>query len=343
MARTPPGRTSLAMVANRWMASMSRCVMDTTGSTTPVSHKTARADPFVPGFANSPWTAPNHCDRRSRNRRRRENSANRATCATSESSGMRKCYRMPDAASVRARRGWPLDAIATKLPQTREDWAHIRRQIAHHEGGHCVAAAVLGLEYFSIAFDADGGGSFNPLPPGNGGRMTSDQIEGAASQICRNWRPDNKRFAREKIIETLAGPAASFVFDRIWSGDTTDRRVANSLASTITSSDVERRKLLAEAQDDALALVRRQWTAVTALAKCLLASPRGKIERDEIIPILCAHGLAEDRMIVRAGDAVIGEVVVNRSGVEAFAWREGQTRSLGYFSDEMTAARAIPA
>src|SRR5713101_8157096 len=53
-ARTPPGRTSLAMVANRWTASMSRCFMDTDGSTTPVSHKTARAAPFVREFANSP-------------------------------------------------------------------------------------------------------------------------------------------------------------------------------------------------------------------------------------------------------------------------------------------------
>src|SRR5450759_390681 len=32
-ARTPPGRTSLAMVANRWTANMSRCFMDTDGST----------------------------------------------------------------------------------------------------------------------------------------------------------------------------------------------------------------------------------------------------------------------------------------------------------------------
>ena len=56
MARTPPGRTSLAMVANRWMASMSKCIIDTDGSTMPASHKTARADPFVRGFANSPLT-----------------------------------------------------------------------------------------------------------------------------------------------------------------------------------------------------------------------------------------------------------------------------------------------
>ena len=34
------------MVANSWMASMSRCIIDTDGSTMPVSHKTARADPF---------------------------------------------------------------------------------------------------------------------------------------------------------------------------------------------------------------------------------------------------------------------------------------------------------
>ena len=56
MARTPPGRTSLAMVANRWMASMSRCIIDTDASTMRVSHKTARADPSMRGFANSPWT-----------------------------------------------------------------------------------------------------------------------------------------------------------------------------------------------------------------------------------------------------------------------------------------------
>jgi hypothetical protein len=56
MARTPPGRTSLAMVANRWMASMSRCIIDTDASTMRVSHKTARADPFMRGFADSPWT-----------------------------------------------------------------------------------------------------------------------------------------------------------------------------------------------------------------------------------------------------------------------------------------------
>ena len=44
------------LVDNRWKASMSRCFMDTEGSTMSVSHKTARADPFVRGFANSPWT-----------------------------------------------------------------------------------------------------------------------------------------------------------------------------------------------------------------------------------------------------------------------------------------------
>jgi len=55
-ARTPPGRTSLAMVANRWTASMSRCIIDTDGSTMRVSRKTARAVPFKRGFANSPWT-----------------------------------------------------------------------------------------------------------------------------------------------------------------------------------------------------------------------------------------------------------------------------------------------
>ena len=255
---------------------------------------------------------------------------------------MRKYYKMPDAAMLRARRGWPPDAIETKRPVTREDWAHIRRQIAHHESGHLVVAAILGRDYFSIEFDADGGGSFHPQPPGEGSGMTSDKIERAASDICKSWRPDNKKFVRDKIVETLAGPAGSFIFDKIWSGDRTDRRVANSLALTITSSDEERRKLFAEAQDDALTLVRREWAAVTALAKCLLASPRGKIERDEIVPILCAHGLAERRLTVRAGDTVIGEVVVNRTGAEAFAWREGQTRSLGYFGDEMTAARAIP-
>jgi hypothetical protein len=41
-ARTPPGRTSLAMVANRWTARMSRWIMDADGSTMSVSHKTAR-------------------------------------------------------------------------------------------------------------------------------------------------------------------------------------------------------------------------------------------------------------------------------------------------------------
>src|ERR1700682_4443925 len=56
MARTPPGRMSLAMVANRWMARMSRCIIDTNGSTMRGSHKTARADPSMRGFANSPWT-----------------------------------------------------------------------------------------------------------------------------------------------------------------------------------------------------------------------------------------------------------------------------------------------
>jgi hypothetical protein len=45
-ARTPPGRRSLAMVANRWTASISRCIIDRDGSTMPVSHKTARDDPF---------------------------------------------------------------------------------------------------------------------------------------------------------------------------------------------------------------------------------------------------------------------------------------------------------
>ena len=256
---------------------------------------------------------------------------------------MRKYYKMPDAASIRLRRGWPPDAIETKVPQTREDWAHIRRQIAHHERGHCVAAAALGRDYFSIEFDADGGGSFHPQPPGEGSGMTSDKIERAASDICKSWRPDNKKFVRDKIVETLAGPAGSFIFDKIWSGDSTDRRVAKSLASTISSSDEERNRVLAEAQDDALALVRREWAAVTALAECLLASPRGKIERDEIVPILCAHGLAERRMTVRAGDAVIGEVVVNQAGAQAFAWQNGKTRSLGYFGDEFSAARAIPA
>src|ERR1700704_3381546 len=45
------------MVANRWRARISRCIMDTDGSTMSASHKTARADPFVRGFTNSPWTA----------------------------------------------------------------------------------------------------------------------------------------------------------------------------------------------------------------------------------------------------------------------------------------------
>ena len=52
MARTPPGRTILAMVANRWMASTSRCIIDTDASTMRVSHKTARTDPFTRRFAN---------------------------------------------------------------------------------------------------------------------------------------------------------------------------------------------------------------------------------------------------------------------------------------------------
>src|SRR5258707_11839441 len=60
-ARTPPGRTSLAMVANRWTARISRCIMDTDGSTMSVCHKTARADPFVRGFTNSPWTREPFC------------------------------------------------------------------------------------------------------------------------------------------------------------------------------------------------------------------------------------------------------------------------------------------
>jgi hypothetical protein len=34
------------MVANRWTASISRCIIDRDGSTMPVSHKTARDDPF---------------------------------------------------------------------------------------------------------------------------------------------------------------------------------------------------------------------------------------------------------------------------------------------------------
>src|SRR5712672_1705759 len=54
--RTPPGRTSLAMVAIRWTASMSRCLIDTDDRTVPVSHKTALADAFMRGFTNSPWT-----------------------------------------------------------------------------------------------------------------------------------------------------------------------------------------------------------------------------------------------------------------------------------------------
>ena len=41
VARTPPGRARLAMVADRWTAIMSKCFMDTDGSTMPVSHKTA--------------------------------------------------------------------------------------------------------------------------------------------------------------------------------------------------------------------------------------------------------------------------------------------------------------
>ena len=254
---------------------------------------------------------------------------------------MRKYYKMPDAASVRARRGWPPDAIETKRPVTREDWAHIRRQIAYHEAGHCVAAAVLGRDYFSIEFDADGGGTFRPT--GDGPDTTSDEKDNVAALICRGWRADDELFIRKKVIETLAGPAASFVFDGIWSGDKTDRRVAKSLASTISCSDEERSRVLAKAQDEALALVRREGAAVTALAECLLASPRGKIERDEIVPILCAHGLAERRMTVHAGDAVIGEVVVNQAGAQAFAWQNGKTRSLGYFGDEFSAARAIPA
>jgi hypothetical protein len=45
-ARTPPGRRSLAMVTNRWRASISRCIIDRDGSRMPVSHKTARDDPF---------------------------------------------------------------------------------------------------------------------------------------------------------------------------------------------------------------------------------------------------------------------------------------------------------
>jgi hypothetical protein len=32
-ARTPPGRMSLAMVANRWTTSISRCIIDTDGNT----------------------------------------------------------------------------------------------------------------------------------------------------------------------------------------------------------------------------------------------------------------------------------------------------------------------
>src|ERR1700704_5377382 len=55
-ARTPPGRISLAMVANRWTARISRCIIDTDGSTMSPYHKTAGADAFVREFRNSPWT-----------------------------------------------------------------------------------------------------------------------------------------------------------------------------------------------------------------------------------------------------------------------------------------------
>ena len=97
--------------------------------------------------------------------------------------------------------------------------------------------------------------------------------------------------ARRRLIELLAGPAGSFVFDGIWSGDGTDRAVASSLASTICRSDEEKQQLLAECQEKALTLVRQQWPAICALAQRLLASPNGYLGRDGITAVLRDHGL----------------------------------------------------
>jgi len=149
---------------------------------------------------------------------------------------------------------------------------------------------VLGLGYYSISIEPDGGGTFLSEPPGNSGRMSSDEIEDAAAAICRGWHPDPTE-VRRRLIELLAGPSGSYVFDGIWSGDGTDRYVASCLAGTIGHSNEDKQKLLADCQEQALTLVRREWPAISALAQCLLASPNGRLVRDEIIVVLHNYGV----------------------------------------------------
>ena len=91
---------------------------------------------------------------------------------------------------MRKQRGWPLDAVKTRLPSTGNDYLHIRQQVAHHEAGHCVASAVLGFGYYSISINPNGGGTFFREQPGNSRRMSSDEIEDAAAVICRGWHPN---------------------------------------------------------------------------------------------------------------------------------------------------------
>jgi len=191
---------------------------------------------------------------------------------------------------TRKQRRWPLDGVKTRLPESSSDFLHIRQRFAHHEAGHCVAAAVLGLGYFLIAIDQDGTGTFFREPPGNSRQMSCAEIENAARGICNGWHP-NPVEARHRLIELLCGPAASYQFCGVWSGDGTDRSVAASLASTICRSEEEKQRLLAECQEKALALVQQEWPAVTALARRLLASPSSRLERDEITVVLRNYGL----------------------------------------------------
>jgi len=192
-------------------------------------------------------------------------------------------------------KGWPPDGVKTRLPISDKNFSDVRDRVAHHEAGHCVAATVLGLGYFLIAIDQDGSGTFLREPPGNSRRMSCAEIEDAARIICDGWHP-NPAEARHRLIELLAGPAGSFQFCGVRSGDGTDRSVAASLASTICRSNEEKQKLLAECQEEALTIVRREWPAVTTLARRLLASPSSQLEGTEFTAVLRNCGL--ERVII---------------------------------------------
>jgi hypothetical protein len=151
------------MVANRWTASMSRCFMDTDGSTSRYLTRLGQADPFARGFANSPWTGGH----------RQQGSTRRAPALSLAIAGTAGSLSRPEATFVTRLRPMRLPAQAARqLPDQsnlpplmiRAFGAHCQNRTgASHSSFMLLYLVCDGVPTAELRFGALGAGFFGPF------------------------------------------------------------------------------------------------------------------------------------------------------------------------------------